>query len=188
MPSRREFIRSGISWLIGLLCSTRWLTSNADTKRYWLFYAGPENYLFQGGVLDLPRETFWICEPETKRGDLILVYRRSMNHLTVDDLVRKFGMARSVAADVKKARIGMDFPVIWEATSNAQRKVGWHWAYGCHCREIRRINPPILLKTLKSEPRLGEWKDLSSNLRAQGRSALEIPEFAWNVIINMIQR
>ena len=167
---------------------TRHTTSSEATKRYWLFYAGPENYLFEGGVRELPQETFWSCEPETKRGDLILVYRKSMNHLSIKTLVCEFGMPEYIAKHLKKDGIGKDFPVIWEATSDAQRKLFWHWPYGCNTREIRRISPPLLLEQLKAEPRLRKWKGLRWNLQARGRSALEIPEFAWNVIANMINK
>jgi hypothetical protein len=173
--------------LAGFLLSLFSSGSIAATKKYWLFYAPPETYLSQRGIVDLPQHAFWSCEPDTKRGDLILVYRRSMSHLKVDDLVREFGMARDVATNVKQARIGMDFPVIWEASSNARATPQWHWPYGCDTKEIRRIDPPLLLKALKSESKLREWEGLRLNLQARGRSALEIPEFAWNVIMSMIQ-
>lgn len=143
--------------------------------------------MFQGGVRDLPREAFWSCEPETKRGDPILVYRKSMNHLSADHLVREFGMPENVAKRIKKAGIGKDFPVIWEATSDAKRKLLWHWPYGCETKEIQHIDPPLRLEELKSEPRLRKWEGLRWNLQARGRVALEIPKFAWNVITNMIE-
>jgi len=157
------------------------------TKRYWLFYAGPENYLFDGGVRELPQEAFWSCEPETKLGDLILVYRKSMSNLSIAHLIRTFGMPESVAKGLKKMRIGKDFPVVWEATSNARRKLFWHWSYGCGTREIQHISPPLLLADLKAEPRLEKWDGLRWNLQAQGRSGLEIPEYAWEVIAKMIE-
>ena len=143
--------------------------------------------MFEGGARDLPREAFWSCERETKRGDLILVYRRSMDQLSVNYIVRHFGMLEDVTKRLKKTRIGKDFPVIWEATSDAKRKLFWHWAYGCNTKEIQRIDPPLLLEVLKAEPQLKKWEGLRWNLQARGRSALEIPEFAWNVITNMIQ-
>ena len=167
--------------------STRHTTSGEATRRYWLFYAGPENYLFEGGVRDLPQEAFWSCEPETKRGDLILAYRRSMNHLSVDRLVSEFAMPENVAKRVKNAGIGKDFPVIWEATSDAKRKLLWHWPYGCDAKEIQRIDPPLRLQELKSEPRLRKWEGLRWNFQARGCVALEIPKFAWNLITNMIE-
>ena len=189
MLTRREFVKGYLMGLAGFLLSVFGSGSitATTTKKYWLFYAPPETYLSHRGIVDLPQHAFWSCEPETKRGDLILVYRRSMNHLKVDDLVREFGMTREIATDVKQARIGMDFPVIWEASSNASATPQWHWPYGCDTKELRRINPPLLLKALKSDSRLREWEGLRSNLQARGRSALEIPEFAWNVIISMIQ-
>ncbi len=167
--------------------STRHTTSAGAPKRYWLFYAGPENYLFEGGACDLPRETFWSCERETKRGDLILVYRKSMDQLSVSYLVRQFGMSEDVAKRLKKTRIGKDFPVIWEATSDAKRTMFWHWTYGCNTKEVQRINPPLLLEALKAKQQLKKWEGLRWNLQARGRSALEIPEFAWNSINNLIQ-
>jgi len=110
-----------------------------------------------------------------------------MDQLSVDKLIQEFGMAQDVATDVKRSKVGKDFPLLWEATSNAERKLLWHWPYGCATRELRRITPPILLSELKAEPRLKKWEGLRWNLQAQGRSALEIPESAWNVIIEMIE-
>lgn len=155
--------------------------------RYWLFYAGPENYLSEGGLQDLPQEAFWSCEPETKRGDQIIVYRKSMDQLSVATLVSKFGMPEDVAKRLKTNRIGKDFPVIWEATSDAKRKLFWSWSYGCSTKEIQRLDPPISLKALKDEPRLRGWEGLRWNLQARGRSALEIPASAWRAIIDIIR-
>ena len=166
--------------------SMKRVASSERIKKYWIFYAGPENYLFEKGVCDFPQKTFWSCEPETKQGDLILVYRRSMNHLSIKSLVHKFGMPEYIAKHLKGVRIGKDFPVVWEATSDAQRKFFWHWPYGCSTREIQRINPPLLLEQLKAEPRLKKWKGLRWNLQAQGHSAIEIPKFAWDIIASMI--
>ena len=110
-----------------------------------------------------------------------------MAQLAVDYLVRQFGMPEDVVKRSKKTMIGRDFPVIWEATSDTKRKLFWHWAYGCNTKEIQRINPPLLLEVLKTGPRLRKWEGLRWNLQARGRSALEIPEFAWDAITNMIQ-
>ncbi len=156
-------------------------------KRYWLFYAGPENYLYAGGVGDLPTESFWSCEPETRKGDLILVYRKSKNQLTVNSLMNDFGMSRDTAMMVAQMNVGKDFPVIWEATSNSKRKSSWHWPYGCGVREVRKISPPVRLEQLKSIPQLKKWEGLRFNLQAKGRSALEIPAFAWEIINNVIE-
>lgn len=123
-------------------------------RRYWLFYAGLENYLFEGGVRELPREVFWSCEPETRKGDLILVYRKSKKQLTVPLLMQKFGMSQETAGRVNNEDVGKDFPVIWEATSNSRRKFFWSWPYGCDVREFRKILPPLQLEQLKVIPEL----------------------------------
>lgn len=157
------------------------------TKRYWLFYAGPENYLCEQGVRDLPVESFWSCEPETRQGDLILVYRKSKKQLTVDSLMKDFDMPRDTAVAVTRMDVGKDFPVIWEATSNSKRQSSWHWPYGCGVREVRKIVPPIRLEQLKSIPQLKKWEGLRFNLQAKGRSALEMPAFAWEIINKVIE-
>ena len=157
-------------------------------RRYWLFYAGLENYLFEGGVRELPREVFWSCEPETRKGDLILVYRKSKKQLTVPLLMQKFGMSQETAGRVNNEDVGKDFPVIWEATSNSRRKFFWSWPYGCDVREFRKISPPLQLEQLKVIPELKKWEGLRFNLQAKGRSALEIPLFAWKIISNVIER
>ncbi len=156
-------------------------------RRYWLFYAGPENYLFEGGVRELPREVFWSCEPETRKGDLILVYRKSKRQLTAPLLMKHFRMSQETASRVAKEDVGKDFPVIWEATSNSRRKLFWSWPYGCNVREFRKISPPVKLEQLKVIPELKAWEGLRFNLQAKGRSALEIPPFAWKIISNVIE-
>ena len=157
-------------------------------RRYWLFYAGLENYLSEGGIRELPREVFWSCEPETRKGDLILVYRKSKKQLTVPLLMQKFGMSQETAGRVNNEDVGKDFPVIWEATSNSRRKFFWSWPYGCDVREFRKILPPLQLEQLKVIPELKKWEGLRFNLQAKGRSALEIPPFAWKIISNVIER
>ena len=96
-------------------------------------------------------------------------------------------MSKNVARRVKAACVGKDFPVVWEATSDAKRKLFWHWSYGCGIKEIQRITPPLPLKALKNEPRLRGWEGLRWNLQARDRSALEIPASAWKAIIEMVR-
>jgi len=173
--------------LLWLLRAITGAESPKGPKRYWLFYAGPENYLFEGGIRDLPTESFWSCEPETREGDLILVYRKSKNQLTVNSLMKDFGMSRETAIRVTQMDIGKDFPVIWEATSNSERKSSWHWPYGCGVREVQKLSPPVRLEQLKSIGQLKKWEGLRFNLQAKGRGALEIPAFAWEIINNVIE-
>lgn len=161
--------------------------SGVDQK-FWLFYAGPENYLDEKGECDHQGEILWSCEPGTRKGDLILLYRKSINQLTVDALIRRFKMTRKVAQDIKKRGVGKDISALWQAVSNSKRKLLWEWPYGCYVREIQKLNPPVSLEELKAVPELKRWKSLRWNFRATGRSALEIPPFAWKILLKVIER
>jgi hypothetical protein len=97
--------------------------SGADQK-FWLFFAGPENYLDEKGECDYQGEILWSCEPGTRKGDLILLYRKSINQLTVVALIRRFKMTKEVAQDIKKKRVGKDISAIWQAVSNSMTPDG----------------------------------------------------------------
>lgn len=162
-------------------------SSNVDQK-FWLFYAGPENYLDENGEIDYQGEMLWSCEPWTHKGDLILLYRKSINQLTVDALIRRFGMTRDVAQDIKKRGIGKDISALWQAVSDSKRKIFCWWPHGCYVREIQKFNPPIGLENLKAVPELKRWEALRLNFQAKGHSALEIPSFAWEILSQIIER
>lgn len=74
-------------------------------QKFWLFYAGPENYLDENGERDFQGKMFWSCGPGTRKGDLVLLYRKSINQLTVNALIRRFKMTDEVAQDIKKGRL-----------------------------------------------------------------------------------
>lgn len=162
-------------------------SSNVDQK-FWLFYAGPENYLDEKGECDHQGEILWSCEPETRKGDLILLYRKSINNLTVNTLIRRFNMTEEVAQDIKKRRVGKDISAVWRAVSGGKRQSLWGWPYGCYVQEIQKLNPPLSLEELKAVPELKRWKSLRWNFRATGHSALEIPPFAWEILLKIIER
>ena len=161
--------------------------SGVDQK-FWLFYAGPENYLDEKGECDHQGEILWSCEPGTRKGDLILLYRKSINNLTVNTLIRRFKMTKEVAQDIRKRGVGKDISALWQAVSDGKRQLLWGWPYGCYVREIQKLNAPVRLEELKLVPELKRWKSLRWNFRATGHSALEIPPFAWEIILGIIER
>jgi len=110
-----------------------------------------------------------------------------MNQLSIEFLIREFDMPRQVATHVKQSKVGKDFPVIWEATTDAEATPRWGWAHGCEAREVQHIVPPLSLDQLKTEPRLRNWEGLRRNLQAKGLCALEIPQDVWDVIISLIK-
>ena len=162
--------------------------SSAGDQKFWLFYAGPENYLDEKGEIDYQGEMLWSCEPGTRKGDLILLYRKSINQLTVDTLIRRFGMTREVAQDIKKRGVGKDISALWQAVSDSKRQPLWKWPYGCYVRQIQKLNPPISLEELKAIPALKGWEALRWNFQAKGHGALEIPPFAWEILSQTIER
>lgn len=163
--------------------------SPARDQKFWLFYAGPENYLDENGERDFDGvEVFWSCEAGTCKGDLILLYRKSINELTVNALIRRLRLTKEVAQDIKKRGIGKDIPAIWQAVSDSKRQFFWGWSYGCYTRQIRKLSLPLRLEELQAVPKLKRWKSLRWNFQATGRSALEIPPFAWEVLSDIIER
>lgn len=172
--------------ILGVFKSYKRKTSSDDQK-FWLFYAGPENYLDENEAQSLQGEVFWSCEPETRKGDLILLYRKSINQLSVNTLTRRFKMTKEVAQDIKKREVGKDISAVWQAVSNSKRRFFWGWPYGCYVKEIQKLNPPIKLDELKSIPELRRWESLRWNFQAKGRSALEIPPFVWESLAKIIK-
>ncbi len=173
---------------IFLILKRRLRGSANGTQRFWVFYAGPENYLDESGERQYRGKIFWSCEPQTRKGDLILLYRKSINRLTISDLSQRFKMAKEVAQEIKQRRVGKDISALWQAVSDSKRRFWWKWPYGCYVQELQKLNPPIGLEELKAAPGLKKWKALSWNFQAEGRSALEIPSSAWEIISELIER
>lgn len=157
-------------------------------RRFWLFYMGPEEYLDETGERPLPSEAFWSCAPETRRGDLILVYRLSLNHPRTGRVIRGLKLSPAVLRALRRNPPGKDFPAIWLAASDAKRQPFWWWRYGCGVRELERITPPLTRAELLTESRLEAWEGWRENLKAGGRAALEVPPFAWDLINDLIRR
>jgi len=155
---------------------------------YWLFYAGPENYLGADGVRRLGTETaLWSGAPGGRKGDLAALYPRSLTKVSVEQLREMTGMTVQRAQEVKRSQIGSDIPLIWRIVSGNQGPFN-AWSNGYVVEPRRTIDPPITLRELKAEPRLRKWEDLQWNFQAQGREALEIPDFAWAILEEMIEK
>ena len=159
-----------------------------DNPKYWLFYAGTENYLCDKGVREFPDKLFWSCEPETKKGDLIVLYRKSMNQISVKSLIKSFNMTSNVATEIKKMGLGKDISAIWRAESDSRRQNDWHWPYGCDVQQIKVLCPALKLDELKSIPELRRWESFRLGFQSSGHSALEIPPFAWHLLSDTIEK
>jgi predicted RNA-binding protein with PUA-like domain len=155
---------------------------------YWLFYSGPENYLSAEGERNFAAETgLWSGAPGVRNGDLAVLYRRSLTKVSVGQMREMTGMSLQRAREVKLGKIGSDIPVVWRIVSDDKGPFN-SWSHGYDVEPLRTIDPPITLRELKAEPRLRNWEDLRWNFQAQGREALEIPDSAWAVLQDMIDR
>ena len=64
--------------------------SSPRGKRVWLFYSGPENYLDKHGERDLTSGRFlWSCAKGTAKGDLALLYRRSLTGASIKEMINE---------------------------------------------------------------------------------------------------
>ena len=153
--------------------------------KYWLFYAGPENYLSEDGERNFTGELVWSSAPEISPGDLALLYRRSLSKVTVQMMVEGTGMPVETAEAIKRQGIGSDIVALWQVTSGNLGPLN-EWQASCQVRHLATIAPPIALKELKGMKPLRKWQDLRWNFQAQGREALEIPEFAWKILKELI--
>lgn len=155
---------------------------------HWLFYAGPESCLCAQGERDfVGEEGLWSGAPGVREGDLAVLYRKSLLKVSLEEAVEMTGMSLHLAAEVKRRRIGSDIPLIWRIVSGDQGPFAG-WLHGYAVKLLVSIEPPIRLKELKAEPRLQQWQDLRWNFQAQGREALEIPEFAWFILQGMVEQ
>lgn len=132
-------------------------------------------------------EGLWSGAPGVCEGDLAVLYRKSMSRVSVEEMTELAGMRPQLAAEVKQRRIGSDIPLIWRIISGDQGPFA-KWTNGYAVRFLMSIEPPITLKELKAERRLRKWQDLRWNFRAEGREAIEIPEFAWSILQEMVEQ
>lgn len=166
------------------------LEQDVKSQKIWLFFAGPENWLDEAGERDFSGELLWSCETQTRPGDLGLLYRKSIDHLTPDDLVKIFNMKRELAEDLKARGAGKDISAVWKVISVKRwfLPIGWKWPAGCWVQQIVRISPPMKLSELRANSSLWRnWRELRSNFHAPGRAALEIPASSWKILSALIQ-
>jgi len=116
--------------------------------KYWLFYAGPENYLPEDGERNFTGELVWSSAPEVSPGDLALLYRRSLSKVTVQMMVEGTGMPVETADAIRRKGIGSDIVALWKVTSDNLGPLH-EWQASCQVRHLATIAPPIALKELK---------------------------------------
>jgi len=122
--------------------------------RYWLWVTRPQYYLDENGNeredLDPRYESdpggWWTCHSETKRGDLILLWR-TRPASDIRHLIQAASDAYSIGEDDYAIRRG--------------------WNYGCDYKVIYKFEHPVTVKDMRRTAHLEDWGALRANF--QGR-------------------
>lgn len=148
-------------------------------ENYWLWVTGPEFYFDVFGkersglgpdsefdTEDYEDEPWWTCHKDTKKGDLILLYRKTPMK---------------------------DIKYLWRATSNAfhledkisnyeevQEEYGWD--YGCEYESLFKFEKPFKLSQMHHETFLHDWGAYKANFR---RRVFKIPDLHFEKLIEI---
>jgi hypothetical protein len=140
------------------------------TFQRWVWVTRPEHYanedLSDREDLDPSVEPdaggWWTCHKNTRRGDLILMYRtRPRSDLKY--LIRAESGAYSIADDEDAYEQG--------------------WDYGCDYRVLYTFREPLTLADLRADPYLEDWGAPRSNFRQR---VYKIPDEAWSRLVSLI--
>lgn len=152
--------------LSGRRISELFMLKNSEknhSRRYWVWIADERSYLDEDGNeradLDpknkIDNEGWWTCHRETKRGDLILLYRSRLKK-DIDYLIQAGSDAYSIADD--------------EIASS------WGWDYGCDNKFIYKFDNPLTLREMRENPYLQDWGAYRGNFQ---KRVYEIPSAHW---------
>ncbi len=146
-----------------------------DERQYWVWVTDPRHYLDEFGNeredLDpasglYPESSadstgWWTCNKDTKKGDLILLYR---------------------------SRIKRDLGYLMQAESDAYSIVDenyaseHNWDYGCDYRVLYKFKNPITLQEMRVNPYLHDWGAYRANFQ---RRVYAIPPEHWKRLEQM---
>lgn len=132
-------------------------------RRYWVWVADQRSYLDEDGNeradLDprngLANEGWWTCHKDTKKGDLILLYRSRLKK-DIGYLIQAGSDAYSIADDNIAS--------------------SWGWDYGCNDNFLHKFASPLTLDSLRENPYLQDWGALRGNFQ---KRVYEIPDQHW---------
>ena len=136
-------------------------------RRYWLWVTTPEYYEEYDGsdreILEPGNSGTWTCHNDTRKGDLILLYR------------------------AKKRK---DFAYIIRAEKNAEdapddyQIMGKGWTHTCTYKTRNKFKKPITLQDLRVQRSFfrAQWKAYRMNFMG---TAFEIPSDVWDRLISI---
>lgn len=142
------------------------------SRRYWLWITRPEYYLDENGddreCLDPSSGTsvddWWTCHHDTKRGDLVLLYRTTPK--------RDFGYLIQVESNAY-------------SIADDEHAIGKGWDFACDYRVLRKFNNPVTLADLRKDADFDEWGPLRAQFR---RKAYRVAPEYWRKLMALIAR
>jgi len=138
----------------------------ARKPQYWLFVTRPEYYLDDDGEeraylepgYASEEEGWWTCDEDTKKGDLIFLYRTA---------------PRSDIGYVLQA-ISDAFPI----DENVYAEAGT-WDFACEFTVLKKFKDPVTFKEIGAHPKLREWNAYRKNFQG---TVFPIPPDIWNTL------
>lgn len=138
--------------------------------QHWLFVTRPKYYLDEEGN-DSARlepgytseeEEWWTCHKDTKKGDLIFLYRTSPRS-DIGYLMQARSDAYPISDDVYASQQG--------------------WAYGCEVVVLSKFRNPLTFSEIGNNERLRDWAAFRK--RFQGK-VFHIPAEVWDVLNELV--
>lgn len=144
--------------------------ASSNRRRYWVWVADQHSYLDDEGnervdldpKNDIASEGWWTCHRDTKKGDLILLYRSRLKK-DIGYLVQAGSDAYSIADDDYASEYG--------------------WDYGCDDKFIYKFNSPLTLGQMRENPYLHDWGAYRGNFQ---KRVYEIPEQHWKRLTGIL--
>ena len=141
-----------------------------NSTQYWVWVTRPEYYAEEGGsdredmdpAIAPDAGGWWTCHRDTRRGDLVLLYRTSPR-TDLKYLIRAESDAYSIADDAHARRQG--------------------WNSGCDYRILYKFREPLTLADLRSDPHLADWGAPRGNFRQRVH---RIPLEVWDRLVSRI--
>lgn len=135
-------------------------------RQYWLWVTRPDYYFDEDGNeredLDpnsgVDSDGWWTCHKDTKKGDLILLWRTSPKK-DIGYLIQAESDAYSISDDNEHG-----------------------WEYGCDHQMLYKFHNPIKIKNLRADPYFDEWGPLRCSFQ---RSFFEISKNDWEKLNQM---
>jgi predicted RNA-binding protein with PUA-like domain len=136
---------------------------SAIERQYWLWVTRPKYYLDENGAdredLD-PNQTpdagwWWTCHKDTRRGDLVLVWRTTPKK-DIGYLIQTKSDAYSIKGDKDAVQHG--------------------WQWGCDYQVLYKFKYPVTIQDLRNDPHLQGWSPLKAKFRGRASAFRIMPE------------